>query len=307
MKKNIEKVTGQKRNKRQRIMATVVASISSVALLTTATYAWFSLTNAAQVNQLTLKAGTTGSLLISEKADSGFAENISLTLKENCCLRPLTTKDGKGFFKPIYDTDGIVKKIDTKKYEGDALKNMANKLEVEGGWLIEKEFYLLANTQNEKTTATIKLLGPNGEKIGENDMGTIISNAVEGEHGAEAVRISFTCDNDVKGGSQNPKSVTKILEPNADVTVADLTDPNQAKLEGWADIQVIKQNENSLFKNAQGEYTENISEELFTIPTNVATKVVMRIWLEGADSECVNKIVGKTINTQIRFISDDMN
>ncbi|MBQ3544518.1 MAG: hypothetical protein IJA34_05985 [Lachnospiraceae bacterium] len=54
-------------------------------------------------------------------------------------------------------------------------------------------------------------------------------------------------------------------------------------------------------------YTDYVSEELFRIPTNQAVEVTMYIWLEGADKECVNKIVGNAINAQIRFISEDMN
>ncbi|MBQ3544517.1 MAG: hypothetical protein IJA34_05980 [Lachnospiraceae bacterium] len=160
MKKNNEKVTRQKRNKRQRIMATVVASISSVALLTTATYAWFSLTNAAQVNQLTLKAGTTGSLLISNSATDGFSEAIDLELPSDCCLRPLSTLNGTSFHKPIYGTDGVVESVNTTAITNTEMDKMVNKSEANGGWIIKKTFYLKANTKSELTQVGIKLLAP---------------------------------------------------------------------------------------------------------------------------------------------------
>lgn len=296
MKKNNEKVTRQKRNKRQRIMATVVASISSVALLTTATYAWFSLTNAAQVNQLTLKAGTTGSLLISNSATDGFSEAIDLTLPENCCLRPLSTTDGTSFHKPIYGTDGVVESVNTTAITAGDLENMINDSEANGGWLIKKTFYLKANTKSELTEVGIKLLAPKNT-----ESGTTIDNASADTYGAEAIRISFTCT-DV-----NNNTVTKILEPNADETFEKAA--TQKSLRGWSDVDTIKQSGTDYkFSNNDGtSYTDYVSEELFRIPTNEAVAVTMYIWLEGADKECVNEIVGNAINAQIRFISEDMN
>lgn len=277
-------------------MATVVASISSVALLTTATYAWFSLTNAAQVNQLTLKAGTTGSLLISNSATDGFSEAIDLTLPENCCLRPLSTTDGTSFHKPIYGTDGVVESVNTTAITAGDLENMINDSEANGGWLIKKTFYLKANTKSELTEVGIKLLAPKNT-----ESGTTIDNASADTYGAEAIRISFTCT-DVDNNT-----VTKILEPNADETFEKAA--TQASLRGWSDVDTIKQSGTDYkFSNNDGtSYTDYVSEELFRIPTNEAVAVTMYIWLEGADKECVNEIVGNAINAQIRFISEDMN
>lgn len=296
MKKNIEKITKQKRTKRQRVMATVVAAVSSVALLTTATYAWFSLTNAAQVNQLTLRAGTTGSLLISNSATDGFSEAIDLDLPEDCCLRPLSTLNGTSFHKPIYGTDGVVESVDTTPITSTTLDGMVNKSEANGGWIIKKTFYLKANTKSELTEVGIKLLAPKNT-----ESGTTIDNGSADTYGAEAIRLSFTCK-DV-----NNNIVTKILEPNADHTFIEAAD--QAALAGWSNLSTIKQSGTGYkFSNDNGtSYTDYVSEELFRIPTNQAVEVTMYIWLEGADKECVNKIVGNAINAQIRFISEDMN
>ena len=270
-------------------MATVVASISSIALLTTATYAWFSLTNAAKVNQLTLKAGTTGSLLISNSATEGFSDAITLALDSECCLRPLSTLDGTSFHKPIYGTDGIVESVDTTTITATELNEMTNRTEGAGGWLIKKTFYLKANTKSELTEVGIKLLAPKNTEAG-----TAIDN-ITGTNGAEAIRVSFTCN-----------GTTKILEPNADATFTEAA--TQASLAGWSSVDTIKQGANHLFSANDGStYTDYVSEEMFKIPTNQAVEVTMYIWLEGADKECVNKIVGSSINAQLRFISEDMN
>lgn len=288
MKKNEGRTNGVK-SKKQRIIATVAATVCSAALLTTATYAWFSLTNSAKVNQLTLKAGTTGSLLISNSATEGFSDAISLTLDEECCLRPLSTLDGTSFHKPVYGTDGVVESVEVIAVTNTELDEMINETEDNGGWLIKKTFYLKATTKSELTEVGIKLLAPKNT-----DSGTAIDNAT-GTNGAEAIRVSFTYN-----------GTTKILEPNADATFTEAT--TQASLAGWSDVSTIKQGKNHLFSIDNGStYTDYVSEELFRIPTNQAVEVTMYIWLEGADKECVNKIVGNTINAEFRFISEDMN
>lgn len=309
MKKNNEKITGQqKKSKRQRIMATVVASVSSVALLTTATYAWFSLNNAAQVNQLTLKAGTTGSLLISKTGQSNdFHENISFEENEipaNACLKPLTTMDGVKFYKPVYGTEGKVVGIEDSYLTGKAYADILNKNEENGGWLIEKEFYLKANVQDNTEDVGIRLLAP--KKIN-NEPGTVIDNVKADEFGAEAIRISLTYDN---GTDDTLDDTTVILEPNADIAIPDSDKETQVSMKDWeTKVITIKQNkEDKLFANDDdGIYDDYTTKDLFRIPTNTASKVVMRIWIEGADKDCINDIVGSSISTQIRFISEDMN
>ncbi len=55
-----------------------------------------------------------------------------------------------------------------------------------------------------------------------------------------------------------------------------------------------------------GTYDKITSDELFRIPVNTAVPVTMTVWLEGADPDCINAIMGNLINAQIRFISTDM-
>lgn len=279
-----------KQTKKNKFFQTIMVVIMGVFFLTTATYAWFSLTNAPKVNNLVLKAGTAGNLLISNEKTTGFSDSISLELDGECCLRPLTTINGKTFYRPVYASSGMVESISKTPISNDELNAMANKVETKGGWLIKKTFYLKA-TVKDLSSVDVRLMAP----IQTRESGTVISNINKNSYGAEAVRVSFSYD-----------TVTAVLEPNADV-ITDVANASQASLAGWKNMSVIKQGANYKFSNDNGRtYTSDVSAKLFDIPTNKPVEVTMYIWLEGADRDCVNEIMGNSINVELRFISEDI-
>ncbi len=278
------------KTKTNKIFQTFAVVIMSVFFLTTATYAWFSLTNAPKVNNLVLKAGTTGNLLISNEKTTGFSDSISLELDGECCLRPLTTINGKTFYRPIYASSGMVEAVSPNPIPTEELDSMTNKIETKGGWLIKKTFYLKA-TVKDLSSVDVRLMAP----IPTRETGTAISNVNKNSHGAEAVRVSFTYNN-----------TTAVLEPNSDV-ITEAANASQASLAGWKNMSVIKQGANYKFSNDNGRtFTSDVSDKLFDIPTNKPVEVTMYIWLEGADRDCVNEIMGNSINVELRFISEDI-
>ena len=280
----------KKKIKKNKFFQTIMVVIMGVFFLTTATYAWFSLTNAPKVNNLVLKAGTSGNLLISNERTTGFSDSISLELDGECCLRPLTTVNGKTFYRPVYAPNGMVESISATPISGSDLDSMANKVETKGGWLIKKTFYLKA-TVKDLATVDVRLMAP----IQTRESGTVISNVNKNAHGAEAVRVSFTYDN-----------TTVVLEPNANATT-EAENVSQKALDGWKNMPVIKQGTNYKFSDDNGRtYTSDVSANLFDIPTNKPVEVTMYIWLEGADKDCVNEIMGNSINVELRFISEDI-
>ena len=280
----------KKKTKKNKFFQTILVVIMGVFFLTTATYAWFSLTNAPKVNNLILKAGTTGNLLISNEKTTGFSDSISLELDGECCLRPLTTINGKTFYRPVYASSGMVESVSPSPISDNELNSMVNKIETKGGWLIKKTFYLKA-TVKDLSTVDVRLMAP----IQTRESGTVISNVNKNSHGAEAVRVSFTYD-----------KTTAVLEPNADV-ITDAANASQASLAGWKNMSVIKQGSNYKFSGDNGRtYTSDVSDKLFDIPTNKPVEVTMYIWLEGADRDCVNEIMGNSINVELRFISEDI-
>lgn len=283
------------KNKSRKIKIMVMTMLLCVAMLSATTYAWFQLTNSPSVSKLSLKAGTVGSLQISKNANNGFTNSIDLTsmVPANSCLRPLTTIDGKTFYKPVYSNQGKVSGVEAKALTAQQLAAVINKTEEAGGYLVQTEFYLKASTGEDKTIS-IRLAGDGVEGAAAGDY-TKVENKGTGDTAAAAVRISFAANKQVK-----------VMEPNADAVL--VRDGTQYAMAGWNNLATVQQGQNHKFKQAGGTaYNQAVSDVLFTMPTNQAVKVTMSIWIEGADPDCVNDIAGDLMSTQIRFISQDMN
>ena len=284
---------------RKKIKTAIISVCASIVLLGTTTFAWFTLTNQARVGELTLKAGTAGGLLIGNTAQTVSTDPLLLTSKNgntSYCVRPITSVDGKSFYKPIYNTDGIVTDI-----EGNptTISTIANKTEKDGGYILSYTFFLKAESNSITHDVGIKLAS---NQAVANGIGTSIKQAAGNTAGAEtAMRMSFTVGN-----------TTTVYEPNADSSVA--TNTTQEQMSGWTSLQTIKQTSanTGLFAatpalpGASVTYNSTTSPELFKIPINTATEVTLNIWLEGADEDCVNEIAADDMLANIVFVCTDL-
>lgn len=221
--------------KKRKIMTTAVAAISSAVLLTTATYAWFVLTNRPEVSQITMEAGTSGNLQIAKAeydaqgdahpSAEGYKTEIGFEFKEDGtvitpALRPVASINGQAFYEPVYTQDGYVKSVKGSPLDESTDTKAFNHAEKTGGQVIKKEFYLKAKANDELAgtdgtaprKVNIRLLGAYDPASASNSnskvKGTYVRNKDDAGTGAYATRISFSCDK-VAG-----KVV--VLEPNAD-------------------------------------------------------------------------------------------
>lgn len=284
---------------RKKIKTAVISVCASIVLLGTTTFAWFTLTNQARVGELTLKAGTTGGLLIGHTDTTVSTDPLTLISKDgniSYCVRPITSVDGKEFYKPIYNTDGIVTDIENNP---TPISDIDNATENDGGCLLTYKFYLKAESNSINHDVGIKLAS---DQAVANGVGTSIKNAVANTTGAEtAMRISFTVGNQ-----------TTVYEPNANTSVT--TKAAQEQMSGWSSLKTVKQaNNGGLFASAPAlpgatnvTYDSTTSPELFKIPINTATEVTMNIWLEGADEDCVNEIASDDMLANIVFVCTEL-
>lgn len=300
--KKVNKGKAYNQSKKKRIISTTLALVSSAVLLTTATYAWFKLTNTPTANGLTMKAGAVGSLMIANpKSDASgpdtYSNNISFTFSglgegETVCLRPLTTVDAKTFYTPVYNNEGIVSEISANPINSDYNSTYVNKSEKNGAYLIKKEFYLKASSTDTSraNVVGIKLLS------GGND-GTHIWNTSNSGDADKAIRVSLTYG-----------SNTVVLEPNydKDATNTDNSNINNGSLNSG--IKVIKQSGDSDYKFLMSDNNtkNNKSEELFKIPLNTDCKITMYVWIEGSDKDCTEYISSQDISSQLQFICDEL-
>ncbi len=312
--------TAKKNTKRRKILTTAVAAISSVALLTTATYAWFVLTNRPTVSEMSMKAGTSGNLKIANEAGGPYGTNISFTFTDANSetivpvLKPVASQTGMVFYEPIYDNSGYVSAVKNTAISETNNANYFNSVESAGGQLIKKEFYIRADATDTTTEIGIRLMGKYSNSA------TDYTKIVDSENdttAAEAVRISFTY------GTQ-----TTVLEPNADFndtsgnnsnpiynkTITNQYNPYDANGIGTVTYRTIRQSTDHTFQSdyasntvtVDSDYGQAYSPELFTIPTNTNCKVTMYVWLEGTDENCTNAVEGNQLTSQFMFFSNDL-
>lgn len=293
----------QGRRNEGRLKTKLLVCLLYVAVLSTATYAWFTLNNKPKVYNLALTAGASADLLIADDLGSGPGEyGDELNLKEanqapvamdQIELNPVTTADVRKFFEPVYDGSRVV---NTREITDETILNTS--------YVYQKTFYLKAGsikTGSGKKTGTkvksydIMLLGPKQE---EEHTGCEIRQAEGastegGATAANAIRIAFL----VEDGQDE----VRVYEPNSSQHNTGEMAANA--LDGsFGGYQTLKQ------PSAGGEFEGGEggnSEKLFTIREEEDVKVTMLVWIEGTDDDCTNSIQMDEITGNIQFTSRD--
>lgn len=269
------------------------------AVLSTATYAWFTLNNKPRVFNLALSAGGSADLLIADDTGGGpgeYSEKLDLKAArqdpvrmEEMELNPVTTKDAKTFYQPVYTGKAVT---DVKEIKEDELYKT---------YVYKKTFYLkagsLKNKSGRKTSATkksydIMLLGTKQE---EENSGCVIKHVAGspsegGATAANCIRIAFI----VEGQDQIP-----VYEPNSNQHNSGDKATNSVD---YGIKDTLKQpSEGGEFEGGENGY----SKKLFTIKEEEDVKVTMLVWIEGTDDDCTNSIQLGEIMGNIQFISKD--
>lgn len=272
-----------------------------VAVLSTATYAWFTLNNKPKVYNLSLTAGGAADLMIADDLGGGPGEyGDSLDLKEanqspvamdQVELNPVTTSDVETFYEPVYEGDSV---NNTKEITDEKILNES--------YVYQKTFYLKAGSiktgSGRKVSSNAKsydimLLG---SEQGEENTGCAIrqeagSSAEGGATAANSIRIAFI----VEGQD------IKVYEPNSGQHNGGDHAVN-ALASQYGGYETLKQSSaGSPFEGGVG----GNSEKLFTIKEEEDVLVTMLVWIEGTDEDCTNSIQMDKITGNIQFISRD--
>lgn len=289
MRTSADKKTKKSKVVAKKMRSVIMMTLLCVMLLSTATYAWFTLSDTARVLDLTLTIGGESGLLIAPAASASTPGTYKSVLSFGADskdydgsaggaryqiggkLLPATTADGRTFRKPVYAaTDGSIVTGVESLSGGDRLTSASGK-DAEG-YYYETVFWLKAVSSGD---LQVTLAGKDG------DDGTFV--AIEDSSmadGAAAVRISLSTP-----------SQTLVYEPHADVTgtgkgYSSATDNSRASVVS----DTMKQSSNGNFTNRKS----------LTV-SNTGTMVTMRIWIEGTDDMCVNEIMAEQIRAQLQF------
>lgn len=292
-KKKMSSMTGRK------LRSAIVMALVCVMMLSGATYAWFTLSNTAKVNNLTLKVTSEGSLYVADSEANLSLKKGSLDLNyPNQVLYPCTTSvDGKKMLKPVYASDSVVGNTEgfntSTSYASDSEKKL---------YYYEKEIWLkIEEVVPDGSSANVYAI-----TLGKNDgvsgtEGTFVHGATTNDNGANpqnCVRVSFTV-------GEGDGATVAVYEPNSDITQVDSVQATDNT--GMGFVNTHKQNTAGAFVNETGAYYEGDSSELFRITGNTPTKVTMRVWFEGTDDQCGNSIQDAQILSQLKFVSHKVN
>ena len=293
-KKQETKKTKSLTQKAKKIRSIIMMTLLCVLMMSAATYAWFTLSNTAKATNLTMTVGDTTGLQIAPDTGTGagtFGSSITFNDIKGTIL-PATTSNGINFFKPIYGDDGEVSSTEATTEYLDEKNTDTNK----EGYYIQYTFYLKSLGADSdvwlKAGSGISdgIWTENGSQYsGTYMLAKEVDNAKKVPASA-AVRMSLTVD-----GSQTASS---IFEPNIDI----------ANPEGlvagtdYAKNSVSDPIESTITQNKNG--TMNTNGVAVHLSKDTETKIVLNVWIEGTDDQCVNQISAKNLIGQLVFTKE---
>lgn len=282
--------------KAKKIRSMIMMTLLCVLMMSAATYAWFTLSKTAKVSNMTMTVGDATGLQVADLTDTNETsgptqesewKGATSAVTFGGILFPANSSDGITIKEPEYDEDGAVSglKEGTPTY-------LTSKSEAQAeGYYVEYSFWMRAQGPQDGTT---KIQLDKGEDLGSgiyssSAKGTYSLSTAAGDNGilpSAAVRISLT------NATDSPGTAT-VFEPNSDYdTAAQKIAEDKSGASG--PTAAIKQSYTS------GELTPS-DNLVFTLKNNQATKITLRLWLEGTDPQCGNEIAAKDIITQLKF------
>ena len=283
-KKTKEKIKELNNKQKRRLKYAIIMSLVCVVLFASATYAWFTISNSAKVRQMALSVASEGRLYIASSREN-LADRSNETVfgnNINDVLYPSTTTDGVTFHKPVYSSNNSV--TGSAIVTADEKKYYCYETTL---WFMVEEV-LAEDVQAGTYDITLsKFNGADGCHI-LND-GTV--------HPEYCLRISFETED----------GTVAVYEPNYDGKNTGVQGVDYAfnTLPGLSsDVALHKQSVEGLFVFEKGTtYYEGDSSPIFTIKGNVPTKVTVRMWFEGTDTDCTNSIQSSELEGQLKFVS----
>lgn len=303
--------------KAKKARSVVMMLLMCILLLSAATYAWFSLSNTARVNNLTMTVSEANGLRValdkgSTPAEQDWKGSISLDSDNGYnvlgLLKPATTANGKDFYRPVYNDEGEVSDltqdgvVELNKENKDPKSGKTNTATTEGHYC-KYTFYM----QSLKEDANVRLVA--GKDLANaSRTGTYLvqkedaqKDAKNQSNAAAAMRISIYAGDSNYG----------IYEPAANVEVsgtkseADKKSGYDTKVGGELKYSTQPQNYPDGKFTGTGATSTGNSNTIITLKKNEATLVTLYIWIEGADPNCVNQIQLDDLQMQLQFEKDE--
>lgn len=289
-------------------------------LLTTASYTWFSLSQAPRVSDLYMYVNAPTGLELSLTPDAeewelqlDFRDMVDVTAP----LRPVTWSDAEQrFYAAAYGLDGRL----TGEWEPLTDQRNANKDNLDG-YYIKATFYARSGQEVDVSLSRAIAVEEGLEGAGTYVIGYPNWNGEEivhsnGGRGAQhAMRLGFRITPvDTTGGETGEPSEFIVYEPNIlghpDNTLGYVPTPSIDGTETlvpedrlilqtdtlWTEADPVQRNVVTYY---MGEFREE--PKLFSLNTDEMVRIDIYVWLEGQDVDCINEIHKAQILASIQF------
>ena len=249
------------------------------------TFAWIPRNWAPEINYHKISVSTSGALIISfDGSDAHTSVDITEMMnKKDLILKQVSSLDGESFvsadFKPVI-SNGVPKYTKNDNNESDNY--------------IETVFYLKCNSVQDGTKA---IFFHEDSFIGFPDGATPENNAYR------AIRISIKV-----GDKAGDPVIFANKRPGFPYQAADASiAPGENIFDNYKEDKT-RLNSKVLGYQDVNSFTEfnGVNSPICYISNNEATKIIIRIWLEGCDPDCISKIAGEVMDVTIKFDSKDV-
>lgn len=257
--------------KRRMIPAIAMLAISAV-VLSTASYAWFTMSRSVTASGITLKAVAPTNLLISDKADGSFTEEAKLTMNfGDYKLIPASSADGLNFYTPnqIKSASNGAPVAETKFSKAtDALTN------AQSGYYADFKLWLKTTGEEDVDVTVAQLLSTIKDKTG--TLSGAARFAVLNGDGTALLTADTKNVYATNAGATTEDYFDTVTGP---LTADCLQNGETGKENAWKGAAITANDKNSLFK---------------CLKDGNPVAITVRVWLEGQDKQCVSPADGVT-------------
>lgn len=291
-----------------------------VAMMSTASYAWFTMASSPTVTGMKMTAATSGGGLQVANVPSGEGN----TTKKYFDSITIVATDDPQVLKPVTpdlaDTPATLFKAPV--YTGSEVTGFTSIDDTTlTGYVAKYTYWIKETTQvdavDEANTVGVGIICGDSTSTDEYGLtgadgtapllpGSFVRKSISEEspsttteNPSYAVRVGFVVT------SGNTASELIMWEPNMDGVKETTGDLTMADVAAAADVADAVVEATTLRSNKTGTImkggTGNTSEELFKVPVGGEVMVDMYVWLEGSDDLCANEIQAGELEAQVQF------
>lgn len=261
----------------RKLIPAVAMLLVALVVMSTASYAWFTMSRNVQVNGLDLTAVAPTNLLISTDGVN-FGSSADLVNYEGGKLYPASSLDGEKFFAPQnIGSTGVADENSGFEEVTTAVGNSKS------GYYADYTLYFKTNGDQNVPVTFDKNVFPkfSGEDASSNLLKAIRVAVVSAKVGSDDIAINES---------------KYIYRAESDAYPASLTGP------------VVKTGAADDYKGVADAYTYSEDEAIFTVEAGKTVTVVIRVWLEGQSENCTSSEAQEVkFNIGFKDVIEDLN